>query len=93
MVEPTVKPRPRITPERFLLAWMPFLCGAFAAGFALDSAAVVFGNFVVGLVVALLLVRSDRTTGALVRLLPRVLVLVLGVNLVVAVVLFVLDRV
>jgi hypothetical protein len=87
------RPRPRRTPERFLLAWLPFLCGAFAGGFALDSALVVLGNLLVGLPVAHVLAGSERTTSRLLRLLPRGVVLVLGVNVVVAVALFVADRV
>ena len=83
----------RRTPERILLAWLPFLCGAFVAGFALDSAPVVFANLLGGLAFAAVLAGTTRTTGALIRLLPRSVVLVLGVNLAVAVVLFVLDRV
>ena len=87
------RPRPRRTPERFFLAWLPFLCGSFAAGFALDSALAVFGNLLVGLPVAFALAGTERTTRRLITLLPRGVVLVLGANIVLAIVLFALDRV
>ena len=87
------RPQARRTPERILLAWLPFLAGAFVAGFALDSAPVVFANLLGGFAFAAFLAGTTRTTGALIRLLPRSVVLVLGANLVVAVVLFVIERV
>ena len=83
----------RRTPERIFVAWLPFLCGAFVGGFALDSGPVVFANLLGGIAFAVFLAGTTRTTGALIRLLPRGVALVLAANFVVAVVLFVLDRV
>ncbi len=83
----------RRTPERILLAWVPFLCGAFVVGLGLESGPLVFANLLGGLVFAVFLAGTTRTTRALIGLLPRTVVLVLAGNLVAAVVLFVLERI
>jgi hypothetical protein len=85
--------RGRLTPERFLLAWLPFLACGLAAGGALDSARVAFANLLAGIAVAAVLARSPRSTGRLIGLLPLVGALVLGANVVLGALLYVLDRV
>ncbi len=61
----------RRTPERIAIGWSPFMLGAAVAVFAADAKVLMFANLLVGLAFALLLASSTRSTGGLLRLLPR----------------------
>jgi hypothetical protein len=83
----------RTTPERVAIGWFPFLLGAAVAAFAADAKVLMLANLLIGLGFALLLASSKRSTGRLLRVLPRLGAAVIGANLVVLVALFVLDRI
>jgi cell division protein FtsX len=87
------RPSSRRTPERLAVGWSPFLLGAAVAAFAGGAVALVLANLVLGLVCAVLLASSHRSTGNLLRLLPRLAAAVLAVNILVLVALFAVDRI
>jgi len=83
----------RRTPERIAIGWSPFVLGAAVAVFTGDVKALMLANLLLGLACALLLASSSRSTGALLRLLPRLGAAVLAVNAVIVIALFALDRI
>ncbi len=85
------EPKSRRTPERIAVAWAPFLVGALVASFG-GSAVLAIANLVLGAAVAVALASSGRTTGRLLRLVPRAATIVLIANGAVLVTLFALDR-
>ena len=85
-------PRSRRTPERLAIGWSPFLLGAAVAVFAADAVPLMLANLLLGLVCAVLLASSQRSTGNLLRLFPRLAAAVLAVNVVLLIALFALDR-
>ena len=87
------KPRSRRTPERIAVGWTPFVLGAAVAVFAADATLLMFANLLLGLGFALLLASSKRSTGGLLRSLPRLGAAVLAANFVILVALFALDRI
>jgi hypothetical protein len=88
-----VKPSSRRTPERIAVGWLPFVLGAAIAVFAADALVLMLANLLLGLGFSLLLAGSQRSTGNLLRLFPRLAAAVLAVNAVVLVALFALDRI
>ena len=83
----------RRTPERVAIGWSPFLLGAAVAVFASGATVLMFANLLLGLGFAWVLAGTKRSTGGLLRLLPRLGASVLAVNVVILGALFALDRI
>ena len=87
------RPSSRRTPERLAVGWSPFLLGAAVAVFAADAVVLMLANLLLGVVCSVLLASSQRSTGTLIRLVPRLAAAVLAVNAVVLIALFAFDRI
>ncbi len=87
------KQRSRRTPERIALGWTPFVLGAAVAVFAAGATVLMLADLLLGLVVATLLASSTRSTGRLLRLLPRLSAAVVAANGAILIALAALDRI